>query len=871
MVTRALPAGDSATVRAVYDAVGPTFLSRLLLPLRRNGADPGDPPADEEARQKQAGMAALGVAVLSSAAQVPDIAASDDFIQLLPLFLSVVRAGGVSPLASLPPEAAGDGTDAAVALDALQCAVAAAAASEEGRRVAAESGALAVAAAALRRAAAADPRRDDLDAALWATQLAAVVLGGPDRTSLIVDNGDAVIGLVSGLARAAALPALLADSEAARAAAALHLDALHALLLILPLPLPEVIDAQEDLERGALQAAWAWHLRLATAVMLRSRAAAVQRHSALALAAAAVGLAGPGWLTAPLGGVRGAAADPGGGPRFYQLVVEILRVEISVLLHDVVAPGAAVPLATASGTAAAQWRPPAPRDGGEEAEAGPGDAEPGPSQVPELEAVLGSDEHSAAMEARIAAKSGTQSAAAAPPAAADESGGDIVAMVDAVQLHDANLWAAGPSESAWERALRSLPPCLALFEAAVEALALDQEDSIEILGDNVAQRALQSLHATADVLLQVIEEGSGDGAAAAVAALRVAVVRALGRFLAEVPDAFAGRVRAALPSLLSVHSAPAGAASPGSPSIASSPVRTVDSMLNTFGEFVERVQSTEEEYDLESGGGGGGGGARGHEGVAFMLPLLLQVTDRRHDAQEGDSLRLWVDALVHGGGLHHLIDFGVAAAEERGAAVTDAAALAPSDALLVVSNVLLQVFDYVEGTEGQRALEFEAADAGWPLIAPLADALAAAQGGELDEDEVPAVVRGAALLAAVLAAVAEEATHPDDAHQAAQALFRRRDGLGMGPVSGANVKKACELVLRGLAVGLAAATAAAARGGVAAAEAAEDLEVLITCAARLKGSCGAFREALAGNAWAREVAASGNGAAPPSLLALLQP
>lgn len=238
-------------------------------------------------------------------------------------------------------------------------------------------------------------------------------------------------------------------------------------------------------------------------------------------------------------------------------------------------------------------------------------------------------------------------------------------------------------------------------------------------------------------------------------------------------------------------------------------------------------------------------------------------------------MRLWIESVVHGGGMHHLIDFAVAAAEERCASVTEVAALAASDALLAVSKVLIQIFDYVEGTEGQRALEFEAADAGWPLVVPLCEALAAAQGADaseaaagLDEEEVPAIVRGAALLAALLAAVADEAAHPDDAHKAQQALFRRREGPGMGPVSGADVQKACVVTLRGLQVGHTAAMAAARKGGPEAEEAAEDLAVLITCAERLKNSCAAFREAVKGSEWARAVAASAD--AIPSLLSLLQ-
>ena len=189
LVTKLLPAGDDATIRSVHAAVGPTFLARLLLPLSSRAP----PLTGGEAAQKAAASCALGLAVLSSFVRVPDLAASPEVMDKLPLLLNVVRAGGIGPLLAAKAGAAGAAgstgassavpmltvegicdaaSDAAAVQDALECVVAAARGGEEGRAVAADCGGLAAAAAVLQRCPAEQPQQLSLALQLMAALLA---------------------------------------------------------------------------------------------------------------------------------------------------------------------------------------------------------------------------------------------------------------------------------------------------------------------------------------------------------------------------------------------------------------------------------------------------------------------------------------------------------------------------------------------------------------------------------------------------------------------------------------------------------------------------------------------------------------------------
>lgn len=155
-----------------------------------------------------------------------------------------------------------------------------------------------------------------------------------------------------------------------------QLEALHVLLLLLPLPQAAMADAGPA-GRGAR---WPAQLRQGLGLLLRGRISAVQRHSALQLAAAVVDLAGPGWLLGDSGegpganDSTGAAAGAAEGEAFFQLLVEVTKVETSVLLHDALAPSVPVPLAAAAAPVAGGGRAPAPRATRAPSEAGSSEA-----------------------------------------------------------------------------------------------------------------------------------------------------------------------------------------------------------------------------------------------------------------------------------------------------------------------------------------------------------------------------------------------------------------------------------------------------------------------------------------------------------------
>lgn len=213
LVTKLLPPGDAEAVRQVHAAVGPTFLTRLLLPLKTGGGTAPPQPGSEDVtaaaagQQQEAATCALGLAVLSSFARVPELAGSDDMLEKLPLLLNVVRAGGIGPLlgarrgepaagsasgAAQPASAAGAGpaerdagADEAAVQDALECAVAAARSGPEGAAVAAESGAAGAAVAALAACPQAATQRMSL-----ALQLLAAVLGDEARRAWLAKGGE---------------------------------------------------------------------------------------------------------------------------------------------------------------------------------------------------------------------------------------------------------------------------------------------------------------------------------------------------------------------------------------------------------------------------------------------------------------------------------------------------------------------------------------------------------------------------------------------------------------------------------------------------------------------------------------------------------
>lgn len=112
LATKLLPAGNEHVMRTVYNAVGPTFISRLLLPLKfgqvtttaecssRTHTHTGSvlsyknvctqASSDGHVDQNQVAAAAgLGLAVLAALCRVPELGSSIEILELIPLFLKV--------------------------------------------------------------------------------------------------------------------------------------------------------------------------------------------------------------------------------------------------------------------------------------------------------------------------------------------------------------------------------------------------------------------------------------------------------------------------------------------------------------------------------------------------------------------------------------------------------------------------------------------------------------------------------------------------------------------------------------------------------------------------------------------------------------
>ncbi|KAK9844202.1 hypothetical protein WJX81_007879 [Elliptochloris bilobata] len=356
---------------------------------------------DTDAAAKDLGSAALALAVLAAFCRLPELAQLGEAVESIPLFVKVINAGGVSPIIchgqQLTRDSGQDAADVAAMQDALECLAAAAGASTEGHAVALQSGALPAACHALQ------------------------AMG-----SSAVPGSDA---------------------------AAVQLEALHALLLLLPAPLPQGAELNARLAESARKdpGGWPAAARTGLALLLRARVAAEQRQSALQAAAALANIAGPAWLLGPAEG-RAAGA-------LFQPLVEHVKVETMLALRDALNPNA---------------RP------------------------------------------------------------------------------------------AGKRAARVLPVTFALAEACLEALAGDTAAAealadghsapgapLSLLSQGVAQRALMSLAEAAEAVLQFLE-ALREQPARWSDPLLLAAVRVLGRYLVEVPDAFAERVQRALPFLLAL-------------------------------------------------------------------------------------------------------------------------------------------------------------------------------------------------------------------------------------------------------------------------------------------------------------------------------
>ncbi|KAK2079348.1 hypothetical protein QBZ16_003039 [Prototheca wickerhamii] len=248
--------------------------------------------------------------------------------------------------------------------------------------------------------------------------------------------------------------------------------------------------------------------------------------------------------------------------------------------------------------------------------------------------------------------------------------GDTQRLLASVTVPESMPWRAGPAVPARERAAGLLPVCFEVLEGAIEALA-EAEDpdlpGVEPFEPRVALAVLRTVEEAADSVLQFLEqvagaEGDGD---AVRESLAVASVRLLGRFLVECPLAFGDRVRRLLPFLLSCGADRAG-----------------------------------------------DDGAAVGQGTVFLLPVLVQVTEKPPAAGPETTLPVaeapgvpeperdaWLRALAAPPALLPLLAYGRRCALCALRAVTDEAMHRADVALLHASQVLAAVLESARAGE----------------------------------------------------------------------------------------------------------------------------------------------------------------------------
>ena len=389
LVTRLLPdADDDDTLTRVHDATGfAPFITSMLraAPTRVPAPAPRDDPraAEEEsaARSQQASAShALALATCAALCRSRDVATHPSMIERLPLFAAAMARKG--RYANLPSAAVADACEvttliisaggepvAAVAADARVPAAAAAAVAAASRLEPSPS-------PSSSSSAVADPDPDDPDRELpllGAQRLLALILEspaaydavhGPETPRVPVDPDDSRLEDARRASRAVvrSIPALAA-TLARRPGRPEQIEALRCLCLILsalPARRPggcltlELARFARDADGGSGFGfgAWSSDARAGAASVLRAKAPREMRHAALDLAAAVADLVGPRWLCGDTPGDEEASsgdANSNSKPKpkskpisFFRLASELVRVETAVLLHDLTRDDAAV-------------------------------------------------------------------------------------------------------------------------------------------------------------------------------------------------------------------------------------------------------------------------------------------------------------------------------------------------------------------------------------------------------------------------------------------------------------------------------------------------------------------------------------------------
>ncbi|XP_029125303.1 neurochondrin isoform X2 [Cajanus cajan] len=285
LVTKFCKADDHASLRRVYDAVGPRFLYRLL----RTGMGSGT-------NDNRDAYLSLSITVLAVFCRVPEIASTEDMVLNIPLVLEAISTqSGLSVLE-----------------ECYEFLYLVSAASGDGITRFCESGGMKMLASQM------CSMEDGSHLMELSFKLLQLILS---RKSLDIIQNDVLSEISVIVAAIARQFAVLHNS--------LKFEALHLLNAILS---SKDSSQLRDAFRLLPQDSWSSNIRIGIMAILQNRVAPAERLQALILAESMVSMYGEHWLVSQVS--KNDAKNPAPADMCLLLVLEQSRVEIAVLLNE---------------------------------------------------------------------------------------------------------------------------------------------------------------------------------------------------------------------------------------------------------------------------------------------------------------------------------------------------------------------------------------------------------------------------------------------------------------------------------------------------------------------------------------------------------
>ncbi|CAI9771476.1 unnamed protein product [Fraxinus pennsylvanica] len=289
LVTKFCDKDNQQTVHKVYDAVGPSFLHRLLL----TGMGKGDGGGDNANREA---YLQLAVTMLAAFARIPEIAASEEMVSKVPLFLEVMS----------------NMSSSAFIEECYEFLFLVSSAHEEGVVALYESGGMNTLASQM-------PTLPEGSHTMeLAVTLVQLMLSKLPAEKFYVERPSELSKMVAAIAK-----------QFAVLHNALKFEALHLLSAILSSNYSGFLNVALQSMAGD---DWSTNIRIGIVAVLQNRVGPAEKLQALVLAEHVISIVGEEWLIGPLNLPNVQGSFP--ADRCILLVLESSRVEIAVLLNE---------------------------------------------------------------------------------------------------------------------------------------------------------------------------------------------------------------------------------------------------------------------------------------------------------------------------------------------------------------------------------------------------------------------------------------------------------------------------------------------------------------------------------------------------------